>query len=260
MKTLDKMISKLVVGSSIEAVTELHRALEDGRIRSTMSANEVLARIRPHTIPVHLLHDLMTAWRVEEARGMTSHTLSMTIRACLNCCELTRRDRQLTELVWTGPVATSGGMVRSTWSVFLEMIESADKHLLVVGYNLTSETNTTNAILKALAAAKKRGCEVTIALHDNGQNLSQLKGAWPEKLALPRILRWIGRQGDELASLHAKVLVADKIDLLVTSANLSYHGMESNIELGLRTRGELALQVVRHFEALEREGFLLPYN
>ena len=36
-----------------------------------------------------------------------------------------------------------------------------------------------------------------------------------------------------MAALHAKVISVDKKDNLITSANLSYHGQEGNIELGL---------------------------
>ena len=35
-----------------------------------------------------------------------------------------------------------------------------------------------------------------------------------------------------MAALHAKVIVVDGIQTLITSANLSYHGQEGNIELG----------------------------
>ena len=37
-----------------------------------------------------------------------------------------------------------------------------------------------------------------------------------------------------MAALHAKVISIDKKETLITSANLSYHGQEGNIELGTR--------------------------
>jgi phosphatidylserine/phosphatidylglycerophosphate/cardiolipin synthase-like enzyme len=63
--------------------------------------------------------------------------------------------------------------------------------------------------------------------------------------------------GDNMASLHAKVLLVDQYDLLVTSANLTYHGLSSNIEVGVRVKGnELAKQMAQHFTSLERSGIL----
>ena len=35
-----------------------------------------------------------------------------------------------------------------------------------------------------------------------------------------------------MAALHAKVISVDEQQTLITSANLSYHGQEGNIELG----------------------------
>ena len=35
-----------------------------------------------------------------------------------------------------------------------------------------------------------------------------------------------------MAALHAKVICVDKRKTLITSANLSYHGQQGNIELG----------------------------
>ena len=47
-----------------------------------------------------------------------------------------------------------------------------------------------------------------------------------------------------MAALHAKVISVDQEKTLITSANLSYHGQEGNIELGtLVTSREFAKQV-----------------
>lgn len=47
-----------------------------------------------------------------------------------------------------------------------------------------------------------------------------------------------------MAALHAKVIVVDQAETLITSANLSYHGQEGNIELGTRiVSPEIAKQV-----------------
>ena len=40
------------------------------------------------------------------------------------------------------------------------------------------------------------------------------------------------RRSNAMAALHAKVISVDQEKTLITSANLSYHGQEGNIELG----------------------------
>ena len=56
-----------------------------------------------------------------------------------------------------------------------------------------------------------------------------------------KILRYRGRflkvynykqEDDKMAALHAKVISVDQEKTLITSANLSYHGQQGNIELG----------------------------
>ena len=39
-------------------------------------------------------------------------------------------------------------------------------------------------------------------------------------------------ENDKMAALHAKVISVDMGQTLITSANLSYHGQQGNIELG----------------------------
>jgi len=56
-----------------------------------------------------------------------------------------------------------------------------------------------------------------------------------------KLLRYKGRflkiynyrqEDDNMAALHAKVISIDQKQTLITSANLSYHGQQGNIELG----------------------------
>ena len=59
------------------------------------------------------------------------------------------------------------------------------------------------------------------------------------------------KQEDKMSALHAKVISVDQTDTLITSANLSYHGQEGNIELEARIHSkELAKQVEDIFTSL----------
>ena len=56
---------------------------------------------------------------------------------------------------------------------------------------------------------------------------------------------------DTMSALHAKVISVDGETTLITSANLSYHGQEGNIELGtLCQSAEIAEQVKDFFTQL----------
>ena len=59
------------------------------------------------------------------------------------------------------------------------------------------------------------------------------------------------KQQDSMSALHAKVISIDQCETLITSANLSYHGQEGNIELGTHIISkETAIQVEQLFTQL----------
>lgn len=49
-----------------------------------------------------------------------------------------------------------------------------------------------------------------------------------------RVYDYQKQTDDAMAALHAKTIVVDEREVIVSSANLSYHGMEGNIEMGIR--------------------------
>ena len=86
-----------------------------------------------------------------------------------------------------------------------------------------------------------------------GHNLTQLRAGWPYDAPEPDVYGW-GDDGDPIAKLHAKVIVVDRRDLLVTSANLTGHGMSGNLELGARLSGRPAQQAHDHVIGLIADG------
>lgn len=53
-----------------------------------------------------------------------------------------------------------------------------------------------------------------------------------------RVFDFQKKDDDAMAALHAKTIVVDERELLVSSANLSYHGMQGNLEMGIRLVSE----------------------
>ena len=59
------------------------------------------------------------------------------------------------------------------------------------------------------------------------------------------------------AKLHAKAVIVDSRDILLTSANMTNAAYDKNIELGLLCRGgTTARRVQKHFDALVARGVL----
>jgi phosphatidylserine/phosphatidylglycerophosphate/cardiolipin synthase-like enzyme len=155
------------------------------------------------------------------------------------------------ELVWTGPssqlVAT-----RKTEQALLQVIDAARDRLFItsfVAYDVAS-------IMEALDRAIKRGVKVSMLLEASDQHgggisfdaIAKMKAVLPSA----RVYSWVKKtDGFAGGKVHAKVAVADEDFCFISSANLTGHAMEKNMEAGVLVRGGATPRSLhRHIEAL----------
>jgi len=128
------------------------------------------------------------------------------------------------------PVATGdawiGYGVRSFQSVISEMIENAEKELILTVYVMTNID-----IVNTLSNALDRGVSVTIYLYDDGDGITK-KDAVRKISALCEEYPYLTIKTVRKRVLHAKVIVADGRKVLAGSANLTYPALTNNYELG----------------------------
>lgn len=163
--------------------------------------------------------------------------VALALDAALAAETRAAQDREAVEMSWTGPVQFPGGDRRHA-SVLADMIGGASRAVTVVGYSITGGAD---GVIQLLERATARGVVVTLVIHDDGAraNMDALRRAWTGS-RLPRLFtRNAGKEGGYY-KIHAKMVVADSSDMLVTSANLTWHGMNRNFEIGLRIRGATA--------------------
>jgi len=108
------------------------------------------------------------------------------------------------------------------------MIRNASASILITGYSLSEYFSD---LVDEIVLKSQRGVFVKFFVNDIER-----------QTGLDKILRYKGRflkvynypkqSDDKMAALHAKVISTDKREALITSANLSYHGQEGNLELG----------------------------
>ena len=238
------------------AVRELVAALATGRVQPTSTPLD-LRGIDP-ILAVRPVVDLLAAWR--ERRDVESAALALALTSALEARSRAKDAAPQVEVVWTGPAELSSPL-RPTAAVVHELVDRARSYVLVVGYSITFDylqRGATGRLLQDLLAATKRGVQITMVLHDDPKNLAQLTRAWPLGHRSPHVLVWPIPAADAMTKLHAKVVVVDGSDLLVTSANLTFHGLERNMEIGLRIRGPQAEIIRQRFDELERIGCLKP--
>lgn len=163
------------------------------------------------------------------------------------------------ELVWTGPT-TPFVATRRTEQVLVDLIQHARSELFIVSfvaYNVPSVT-------KAIGAAMERGVDTRIlveaSLADGGSlqidPLATMKSCFPSA----KLYAWTDRPHPFAnGRVHAKVAVADNHLAFVTSANLTGHALEKNMEAGaLVTGGNVPARLRSHLHALIETKIIVP--
>jgi phosphatidylserine/phosphatidylglycerophosphate/cardiolipin synthase-like enzyme len=162
------------------------------------------------------------------------------------------KGEQEIELVWTGPssklIAT-----RKTEQALLQVIDAAESRLFITSFVVYK----ISSIIKALERAIERGVQISMLLEagesDGGavsiDAIARVKSIMPSV----KLFSWIDKGEDFIGGkVHAKVAVADENFCFISSANLTGHAMERNMEAGILIRGGATpSRLQKHLEALE---------
>jgi phosphatidylserine/phosphatidylglycerophosphate/cardiolipin synthase-like enzyme len=250
-----------VLTEPADRTRELIGLLETGMIDPGSSRVRVTQRVVLGGASVDNAMSLLRAWR-SESEGAAR--LGRTLRSLLEVKQAAEQRCTHAELVWTGH-KPPGSPLRSTPPVLSEMLDAAKTHVIILSYSVWLGQARVRAVLDRLVAARRRGTRVTFVIdrkYNPGgiapdHNRRQLRTSWPADAPQPDVYSW-GDDDDEIAKLHAKVMVVDRRDLLVTSANLTRHGMSGNLELGVRLIGRPAEQAHDHVLDLITRGTFTP--
>ena len=126
------------------------------------------------------------------------------------------------------------------------MLTSAKSSILITGYSLSDYFSD---LVDCIIRKSQEGVLVKFFVNDieNQQTFDRL---YNYKGKFLRIFNY-PKQEDKMSALHAKVISVDRKETLITSANLSYHGQEGNIEVGVQIHSkDLAKQVDDMFTKL----------
>jgi phosphatidylserine/phosphatidylglycerophosphate/cardiolipin synthase-like enzyme len=186
------------------------------------------------------------------AWAATPNTPGPSIALALESVLSARQHAQVTtvDVVITGPDSPAAP-VRLTSEVVRQLIDSATQRVTLVSYAAYQMP----AIIAALDAAAARGVRIDLIL-ESPEHLDGGGGAGA--YAKYRTYQWpTDRREPPDARLHAKAVMVDGRDVLLTSANMTNAAYDKNIELGFLCRGGTTAQrVQRHFDALIARGVL----
>ena len=163
-----------------------------------------------------------------------------------------RVERELSvELVWTGPT-TSFVPTRRTEQVLLDLIASATKDFFLVSFVAYDVAS----VVTALNDAASRGVRLRILLEastSHGGTLAYDPAAtMRSRVPTAELFTW-KEKPEPFADgkVHAKVAVVDGARAFITSANLTGHALEKNMEAGvLINSGPVPKTLNDHLQAL----------
>lgn len=87
-------------------------------------------------------------------------------------------------------------------------------------------------MLDVIIRKSQQGVYVRLYVNDMKKQRSALDRLMAYKSRFLQVYEYQKQEDDKMAVLHAKLLVSDAKKSLVSSANLSYHGMQGNVEMG----------------------------
>ena len=141
-------------------------------------------------------------------------------------CGAMAPEKEDDELVVTAPPSFAI-KTKTTKIAVREMLKGAQSSILLTGYSLSDYFSD---LVDCIISKSQTGVFVKFFVNDIAK-----------QTGFDKLLRYRGKflkiynyqnTEDKMAALHAKVICVDKRRTLITSANLSYHGQQGNIELG----------------------------
>lgn len=159
-----------------------------------------------------------------------------------------KRRGDLVEIVSTTPVSFKSKN-RKTFPVLKDTIMSANRSITLTGYSISDHFDE---LLNIINLKSKQGVQVELFLNDYESMKQVLNDIDIKNKNFFKVYNYAGVEGDGMASLHAKTLVVDEQRVFISSANLSYHGMISNIEIGVlidsKTKASQVLDIFRELK------------
>jgi phosphatidylserine/phosphatidylglycerophosphate/cardiolipin synthase-like enzyme len=178
----------------------------------------------------------------------------------------------LIDLVLSGP-QVAGAEHRDTSVVVSDLFRKAEETILVAGYAVYQGEKVFHALVERMAELPALKVRMFLDIQRKPGDTSssaeivrrfahrfQLE-EWPAGKPCPEIFydpRALSPDRSKRAALHAKCVVADCRDLLVSSANFTEAAQERNVEVGLRLHSpSLAMRLTHFFDALRETGHFL---
>lgn len=194
--------------------------------------------------------------------GLPATAARLVVESVL--AERTAHPRPALELVWTG---REGGptLSRDTSQVLPQLFARAQRRVIVAGFAFWEASNIFAPLHDR---ARNADVEVEFFIHVDGTGHDARMSpanfftySWPWRDVTPR-LYYDARAdtADTSSTMHAKCVVVDDLEVLITSANFTGRAQVDNVELGVLIRDPaFAARVSGQWHALVTRGLFRRY-
>ena len=202
-------------------------------------------------------------------RDMVPAHIALLLRAFATGTQVAGDATTPVEVVVSGPDATGGA--RDTGVVMRQLFGKASERVLAVGFAVRQGKSVFKALAERLDDDPSFEAILCVDVRRAHGNTSLerdivrrfanefVRDEWPGN-RLPRVYydpRSLEPTGRTASALHAKCVVIDGREALVTSANFTEAAQERNIELGLLVDSQsVARRIEEHFMSLIQQGNL----
>ena len=161
---------------------------------------------------------------IEELRNHFTNCSEEEITDIISLCMKMYSSKKIehAELVLTAPDSFRVKALR-TKDTMRNMIENTEKSLTITGYSISDYFAE---MLDVIIKKSQQGVYVRIYVNDIEKQKEALDRLMSYRSRFLQIYEYQKQEDDKMAALHAKLIVSDVKKALVSSANLSYHGMQ----------------------------------
>lgn len=116
-----------------------------------------------------------------------------------------------------------------TRDIMRKLIENSEKSITITGYSISDYFAE---MIDVIIKKSQQGVYVRLYVNDIEKQKDALDRLMAYRSRFLQVYEYQKKEDDKMAALHAKLIVSDVMKALVSSANLSYHGMQGNVEMG----------------------------
>ncbi|MCK8786581.1 DISARM system phospholipase D-like protein DrmC [Roseomonas sp. NAR14] len=252
------------MGPLLDAATELAALLPPSKVEAIASRlrgaspprrEQDLQQVVGTPAARAALESLITAW---QKTTMSGDIVAGMLMGAAHTRQRMQRDCSV-ELVWTGPM-TPFVAPRRTEQVLLDVIRKAKRELFIVSFVAYDVPSVIAAINSATDLGVDTRILVEASLTQGGSLLVDPVSTMRNAVPSAKLYVWTHRPHPFTnGRVHAKMVVADGAIAFLTSANLTGHAIEKNMEAGvLLTGGHIPSSLRDHLYALIKTNVIRP--